>query len=141
MTYTYSANVQSGFTINTDSIAVEITAPSNTTLKIKKIRITQDDGTATTSSDYCRKIKIVTESSAGSGGSSYTPITTDQNEPVSVATVNINSGSFTVGAIDATIDKLSLHSATDFIWQAGDDDDKITVKPGGIFAVVINPAN
>jgi hypothetical protein len=139
MTYIYAATVQAAFSTNADSLAIEITAPANTTVKIRRIRITHDDGTATTSSDYYRKVKLVTESVAGSGGSSYTPIPLDGNDPASVATVK--TGAFAVGTISKTIDSNSVHSTTDFYWQARDEDDKIIVAPGGIFGVIVNPAN
>src|SRR6266496_5758450 len=138
MTYIYSAVVQAAFNANTDSLAIEIDAPANTTIKIRRIRITHDDGTATTSSDYFRKVKLVTESAAGSGGSAYTPIPVDANGPASISTVN--TGAFTVGTIDKTIDINSVHSATDYLWQACDEDDKIVVTGGGIFGIIINPA-
>ena len=141
MTYIYSAIVQSNFTANTDQLAVEITAPANRTLKIRKIRITHGDGTATVTSDYYRRIKIVTESVAGTGGGAYTPINTDGNDTVSVATVNINTGAFVPGTVSKTIDINSIHCTTDFSWQARDEDDKIIVLPSGIFGLIINPAN
>jgi hypothetical protein len=141
MTYIYSAIVQSNFSTNTDQLAIEITAPANKTLKIRKIRITHGDGTATVTSDYYRRVKIVTESVAGTGGGAYTPINTDNNDPVSVATVNINTGAFVVGTISKTVDINSIHCTTDFSWQAEDEDDKIVVLPGGVFGVIINPAH
>ena len=137
----YSAVVQSIFAANTDTLAIEIDAPANTTLKIRKIRISHDDGTATASSDYQRKVKLVMESSAGSGGSSYTPIQVDGNDTASVSTVNINSGSFVPGTISSTLDIQSQHSSCDFVWEAADEDDKIIVAPGGIFGVTVNPAH
>jgi hypothetical protein len=141
MTYIYSAVVQSNFTANTDSLAIEITAPANVTVKIRKIRITHDDGTAWVTSDYYRKVKIVTESVAGTGGASYTPIPVDANNPAAASTVQINTGSFAVGTISATVDINSIHSTTDFSWQAEDEDDKIVVTPGGVFGVIVNPAH
>jgi hypothetical protein len=138
MVYIYSAVVQAAFNTNSDSLAIEITAPSSTTIKIRKIRITHDDGTATVSADYYRKIKIVTESVAGTGGNSYTPITRDQNEPVSACTVK--TALTAVGTVDKTIYINSVHSTTDYLWQASDDDDKIVVLPNGIFGIIVNPA-
>jgi hypothetical protein len=139
MTYIYAATVQAAFSTNADSLAIEITAPANTTVKIRRIRITHGDGDETTSSDYYREVRLVRESVAGSGGSSYTPIPLDANDPASVSTVK--TGAFAVGTIDKTIDSNSVHSTTDFYWQARDEDDKIIVAPGGIFGVIINPAN
>lgn len=141
MTTIYSAIVQSIFAANTDTLAIEIDATTNATVKIRKIRISHDDGTATTSSDYQRKVKLVRESSAGSGGSSYTPIPVDSNTTASVSTVNINSGSFTPGGISSTLDIQSQHSSCDFVWEALDEEDKIIVAPGGIFGVTVNPAH
>lgn len=141
MTTTYSAIVQSIFAANTDTLAIEIDAPANTTLKIRKIRISHDDGTGTVSADYYRKVKLVFESAAGSGGSSYTPIPVDSNAPASGATVNINSGSFILGTVSATLDIQSQHSSSDFVWEAVDEQDKIIVAPGGIFGVTVNPAH
>ncbi len=142
MTYIYSAVVQAAFTANTDSLAIEITAPASTTVKIRRIRVMHDDGTSINSpiiNDYYRKVKIVTESVAGSGGNTYTPIQWDQNDPAAVSTVK--TGAFSVGTIDQTIDINSQHATTDFLWQARDEEDKIIVLPNGIFGVIINPAN
>jgi len=136
----YSAYVQSAFAANADSLAIEITAPANVTVKIRRIRISHDDGTATASSDYHRRVKLVTESVAGTGGSSYTPVPTDINATASACTVKVNGGSFVVGTIDRTIDINSQHNTTDFLWQARDEDDKIIIKAGGIFGVIVNPA-
>lgn len=138
MTNVYSAVVTGAFTANTDKLAIEIDAPANTTIKIKKIRVTSDDGTGTITDDAYREIKLVTESVAGTGGSSYTPIDLDDNNNPSVSTVKI--GPMAPGTISTTVDVLSVHSGTDFYWSAADEDDKIVVTPGGIFGVVINPS-
>ena len=138
MTKTYSAQVTGAFDLNTDKLAIEITAAANTTVKIKKIRVFHDDGTATVTSDYHKKVKLVRESVAGTGGGSYTPLKLDANASASASTVK--TGVFTVGTISDTIDALSIHSTTDFYWQAADEDDKIVVAPSGIFGIVINPA-
>ena len=138
MVYVYSAYVQAGFTVGTDQLAIEITAPSTREIKIRQIRVTIGDGTATATSDFHRKIKIITESAAGTGGASYTPIALDQNMPASTATVN--TGAFTVGTIDNTIDVNSQHSTNSYKWQAVDEDDKIVIKAAGIFGVTINTA-
>ena len=140
MTNVYSAVVTGNFSVNTNSLAIEIDAPANTTIKIKKIRITDTDGTLapTNMNDYYRDVSLVIESVAGTGMSTYTPIEIDDNAPASVSTVKIGPG--TAGTIATTIDSLSLHSATDFFWQAADEDDKIVVTPGSIFGIVINPA-
>ena len=136
----YSVQVTTGFQTDLDQIAVEIDAPANKEIKIKKIRIMHDDGTGTTTADYHTRVKLVRESAAGSGGASYTPIPIDANAPAATSTVNINSGSFLPGTISNTIDTISLHSGTDFFWQAESEDDKIVVAASGIFAVVLNPA-
>ena len=138
MTKTYSAQVSGLFDANTDKLAVEITAASGTTVKIKKVRVFHDDGTALVTSDYHKEVKFVRESVAGTGGSSYTPIKLDANAAASGATVK--TGVFTVGTISDTIDALSVHSATDFYWSAVDEEDKIVVLPTGIFGIVLNPA-
>jgi hypothetical protein len=138
MTNVYCANVVASFTTNTDSLAVEITAAANTKVKIKKIRIMHDDGTATVTSDYYKNVKLVTESVAGTGGSSFTPIALDGNTTASTSTVK--TGAFTKGTITDNINVVSIHSVTDFYWSAADEDDKIVLTPGGIFGVVVNPA-
>lgn len=139
MTTVYSAQVTAACKINTDSLTVEITAPANTTLKIRKIRISDGDGTGLTVSDYHREAKLVFESVAGTGGNTYTPIDLDDSATPSLSTVN--TGAFTPGTISTTLDSLSIHSATDFYWSAADEDDKIVVTPGGIFGLILNPAN
>ena len=139
MTYHYAAVVTGAFAPNTDSLAIEIDAPANVTIKIKTIRITDTDGTLapTNMNDYYRKVKLVTCSTSGTG-SAFTPIEIDDNNTASVCTVETGPG--TPGTIASTIETLSIHSTTDYIWQAADEDDKIIVKPGGIFAVIVNPA-
>lgn len=141
MTYVYSAVVQSAFSTDTDTLAIEITAPANQSVKIRKIRVFTSDGTDTTSFDHNKKVKLVLESAAGSGGSSYTPITLNANDPASVSTVNVapSSGSFTLGTISSTIETISVHSDTGLYWHAADEGDKITIPPGGIFGVTVNP--
>jgi hypothetical protein len=59
-------------------------------------------------------------------------------QPSSVCT--IKTGTFTGGTINKTIDINSVHSTTDFLWQAADDDDKIVVAANGIFGIIVNPA-
>ena len=141
MTYVYSAVVQSAFSTDLDTLAIEITAPANTSVKIRKIRVFTSDGTDTTSFDHNKKIKLVLESVAGSGGSSYTPIALNANNPASVSTVNIAPVStvFSTGTISTTIDVNSVHSDTGFYWHASDEGDKITIAPGGIFGITVNP--
>jgi hypothetical protein len=140
MVYVYSAYVQTNFLIGTDQLAIEIDAPANTTLKITQINVSIGDGTATASSDFYRKVKIVTESAAGTGGTSYTPAALDANQPASASTVTVNNGAFAVGTIANTIDVNSQHSTNSFVWRAVDEDDKIVVAAGGIFGVVLNTA-
>jgi hypothetical protein len=137
--YSYSAFVQASLSTNTDNLIIEVTAPANVTIRIKKIRITHDDGTGTTSADYYRKVKTITESVAGTGGSTFTPISQDQNGRAAGSTVK--TGLTAVGTIDQTINNLSIHSTTDYFWQATDEDDYIVIKPGGIFGIVVNPAH
>jgi hypothetical protein len=139
MTNVFSAYATANFIVNTDSLAVEITAPANTTIKIKKIRISHADGDETVTSDYYRKVQLVRESVAGTGGSTFTPIDLDDNNNASVSTVK--TGAFTPGTVSDTVDVLSIHSVTDFYWSAADDDDKIVILPGGIFGIILNPAN
>lgn len=138
MVYVYSAYVQANFTVGTDKLAIEIDAPANKTIKIRQIKVVYGDGTAAASADFHRKVKVVTESAAGSGGASYTPVPLDQTVPASASTVN--TGAFTVGTIDQTLDVNSQHSSNSFIWKAVDEDDKIVLKPGSIFAIVVNTA-
>ena len=138
MTSVYSAVVTGSFQPNTDQIAIEIDAAANTTLKIKKIRITQDDGTNAATADAYRAVDLITESVGTAGGSTYTPIPIDANAPASTASVKI--GPAAKGTVATTIDTLSIHSGTDFFWQAADEDDKIVITPGSIFAIVVNAA-
>lgn len=138
MTNIFSAQVTASFTANTDSLAIEIDAATNTTIKIRKIRVSTDDGTGLLVDDFYREIRLVRESAAGSGGSTYTPINIDGNNNPSVSTVK--TGAFTPGTTSATIDAISIHAGTDFYWSAADEDDKIVVTPGGIFGLILNPA-
>ena len=135
----YSVVYQVSLTPNSDNYVIELTAPSNATFKVRAVRIMHGDGTATTSSDYHRKVKFVTESAAGSGGSSATIIQFNANS--TAANVTAKTGLTTGGTVDKTVDVFSQHSSTDFWWQARDDDDKIVVKPSAFFAIVVNPAN
>lgn len=138
MSNSYSAQVAPLLAANADKLVFELTAPANTTVKIKKIRIMHDDGTATVTSDYHKEVKLVLESVAGTGGSTYTPLDLDASATASACTVK--TGTFTPGTISDTIDSLSIHNNTDFYWSAADEDDKIVLAPGGIFGIVINPA-
>lgn len=96
------------------------------------------DGTATTSSDYHRKVKLVTESVAGTGGATYTPVSLNAN--VGASNTVVKTGLTAGGTVSSTVDYISQHSSTDFWWNSKDEDDKIIIKPDGIFAVVVNPA-
>ena len=127
------------FTANVDSLAVEINAASGKQVRITKIRIMHSDGTDTTTSDYYTKVKLITETVAGTGGSSFTPVPLDQGGNAAGSTVE--TGAFTVGTIDKTIDVNADHSNTDFYWEADSDEDKITIKDGTLFGIVLNPAN
>lgn len=138
MTNTYVAVVSGSLSLATDKLMVEITAPANTTIKIKKIRVTYGDGTQTVVADGTKSVALITESAAGTGGSSFTPIALDPNAPASVSTVNI--GPMSKGTVATTIDDMSIHSGTDFYWAAADEDDKIVVTPGSIFGIVVNAA-
>lgn len=138
MTNVYSAVVSASFSQNTDSLAIEIDVPAGITVKIKKIRVTNDDGTGLSTRDAHTKIMMHTESAGGTGGSTYTAIDLDDNTTPSLCTVKI--GPMGPGTLATTIDMVSVHSATDFFWQAADEDDKIVVKPGDIFAIMVNPA-
>lgn len=137
MTKTYSAQTVGTFDNNIDKLAVEITAAANTTVKIKKVRVFHDDGTGLVTADYHKKVKLVRESAAGTGGGAYTPIKLDANAAASSSTVK--TGVFTVGTVSDTVENLSVHNNTDFYWSAADEDDKIVIAPGGIFAVILNP--
>ena len=139
--YVYSAYVQDSFTAATDVLAIEIDAPANTTVKIRKILINHGDGTQTNGTgvpDYHRKIKIITESAGGTGGTSYTPVKLDQNAPAAQSTVKTKLSA--LGTTDATFDINSQHTSNSFVWQAVDEDDKIVIKAGNFFGVVINTA-
>jgi len=131
--------MQAAFTVNTDTLAIELDAPTNVTVKIRRIRVMHSDGTATVSADYYRKVKIITESAGGTGGSTFTPIARDANATPAISTVK--TGLTALGTVDKTVDIYATHSTNDFIWQAVDEDDKIVVKPGIFFGIVINPAN
>lgn len=137
MTQTYSAQVTDYFDTQNDELAIEIIAPANETVKIKKIRIMYGNGIETATSDSYRRAKLVLESAAGTGGASYTPIKTDPNSVASSSTVKIGTGSFTPGTISTTIDTLSIHTATDFYWAAADEDDKIVLDPSNTFGIII----
>ena len=138
MPASYCAYVQGSFVTTGDNLAIEIDAAANVTLKIKRIRIMHNDGTATASSDYYHRIKLITESAGGTGGSSFTPIPINSNSTASTATVK--TGLTAVGTIDKTIDTMSIHNTTDFEWKALDEDDKITIKPGSLFGIVVKPS-
>ena len=138
MAQVYSAHVTASFDQNADKLAIEIAAAANTTIKIKKIRVSHGNGTGTATTDYYKSVKLVRESAGGSGGTAYTPVKLNASSADSTATVK--TGPFTVGTITDTINVFSVHSGTDFLWSAADEDDKITVAPGGIFAIVVNPA-
>jgi len=139
MTNIYSIYQQGAYTANSESLAVEIDAPANTEIRIRKIRIMASDGTDTTVPDYYTKVKLLIESAAGTGGTSFTPVPKDANAPAAASTVK--TGPFTLGTVSSTIDIQSIHSGTDFNWEARDEDDKITIAPGGIFAISLNPAH
>jgi hypothetical protein len=96
------------------------------------------DGTATASADYQRRVKLVTESVAGTGGSTFTPVPLNANSGTSVVTVK--TGLTAGGTLDKTVDTMSQHNTTDFLWEAKDEDDKIVIKPGAMFAVVVSPS-
>lgn len=141
MTNVYCANVTAPFPSSSDRLAIEIDAPANTTIKIKKIRISDDDGTSLLTSDVHKEIRLIRQSSAGTGGNTFTPINLDDNTTPSIATVKTGGAGFLPGTIRDTIDALSLHSVTDFYWSAADEDDKIVVLPGDSFGIILNPGN
>lgn len=138
-TSSYVASIaRADVSLSQDVLLVEIQAPANTTLKIKKIRVMHSDGTQATLPDAHKSVMLITESAAGLGGSSFTPIALDSSTPASAATVK--TGIMTKGTVASTIDELSVHSATDLLWQASDEDDKIVLSPGSIFGLVVNAA-
>jgi hypothetical protein len=134
----YSALYQGICTANTDNYVIEVAAPASNIVRIRSIRIMHGDGTATASSDYYRKVKVVTQSATGTGGATFTPVATNANAGASGATVK--TGLTTGGTLDTTIDTMSQHNTTDFLWEARDEEDKIVVKPGASIAIIVNPA-
>lgn len=134
----YSAVVTGYFTPGTDQIAIEIDAPANTIIKIKKIRITHSDGQHANVEDSYKALDLVIQSVGTTGGSLYTPIEVNDSATVSKCIVTV--GPAPKGTIFQTIDTISIHAGTDFVWQAADEDDKIVIQPGQIFAVVVNAA-
>ena len=138
MTSTYSAVVTGYFQPNTDQIAIEIDSPASSIIKIRKIRITTTDGQDTAVKDAHKAVDLIIESVGTTGGSLYTPIPVNANNPASACTVTV--GPAAKGTVFQTVDTMSVHSGTDYLWQAADDDDKIVIQPGQIFAIVVNPA-
>lgn len=136
MTTTYTAVMSGNLAPATDTLLIEIQTPSNQTIKIKKIRISYGDGTQLVVADGTKSVALITESVAGTGGSTYTPIALDGSTTASTATVK--TGLMTKGTVASTIDDMSIHSGTDFLWQAADEDDKIVLTPGSIFGIVVN---
>jgi len=134
----YSAFVQASLTANADTTVIEIDAPANAIIRIRAVRVMHGDGTATASADYQRRVKLVTESVAGTGGATFTPVGLNANSGTS--NVTVKTGLTAAGTVDATVDVMSQHSSTDFWWDAKDEDDKIVIKPGAMFAVVVRPS-
>lgn len=134
----YCASVVSELSVVIDSLTIEITASPNKTVKIKRIRVMHGGGSETLTSDYHRNIKLVFESVAGTGGNVFNPVKMDPNSNPSTSSVIV--GAFKPGTISDTLDSLSVHSATDYNWAAADEDDKITLAPGGIFGIILNVA-
>lgn len=134
----YSAFVQASLTVNTDNYVVELGPPAGAVIRIRTVRVMHGDGTATTSADYQRRVKLVTESVAGTGGATFTPVPLNANSGAS--SITVKTGLTVGGTIDQTVDTMSQHNTTDFFWEARDEDDKIVVKPGELFAVVVSPS-
>lgn len=138
MTNVYLVTMTGQFTPNTDQLAVEIQAPASKTVKIKKIRVMHSDGTDANQAgtvDYHARVKLVAESVAGTGGTSFTPVGLDGATTAAQSTVN--TGPFTVGSISTTFDIISKNSIVDFYWQAADEQDKMVLSAGGIFGLVL----
>jgi hypothetical protein len=134
----YSVNVVSQCAPNTDNTVVEIEASGVKVVKIKKIRIMHGEGDETVTADYHREIIIGKQGAAGTGSSAYTALKLDQNAPAATSTIRI--GAFTGAGDHELTNVISAHSSVDFFWQAADEDDKIVIRPGGIFKLIINPA-
>lgn len=130
--------VAANFPTNADRMAIMVeTSAATTPIRIKKVRITSGDGTETTTPDYHKRIKFGLTSNTTSG-SNQTPKVVNRSRNWYWTSSRIGPG--TGYTIDTTIDTFSIHSATDFVWQAADDEDKIVVPSGTSFIVEINPA-
>lgn len=136
MTTSYIATVTAYLPIGKDRTVIEINAPAATTIKIKKIRVTFGDGTQTVVADGTKLVSMVAASTSGTGGTTITPTSPDPNAPAAASTVK--SGPMYKGTVTAVIDANSIHSGTDFIWHAADEDDKIVITPATMFALVEN---
>jgi archaellin len=133
-----STSFSATFNTNSDSMAAIILNDAGQgDIKIREVRITTDDGTATDTPDYHKRIKFGTTTNTTSG-SAGTVINVDRSR--NWFWTGVRKGPGTGYTLDSTIDTFSVHSATDFIWRAADDDDKIVIPTSTNFIVEINPA-
>ena len=139
--YTSNVSATSNTTINTADVFLELKAPANVTIKIKRVRVGFSDGTATVGVDNYFMVKLYRwDTTTGGSSTTFTPIQRNANLPAAVATckVKTTTTALALGTTNVTIvDQISVNGRALYEWLARDDDDMIVVKPASLFAVVL----
>lgn len=139
--YTSNVSATSNTTINTADVFVELKAPSNVTIKIKRVRVGFSDGTATAGVDNYFMVKLYRwDTTTGGSATTFTPIQRNANSQAPVATCKVKNGTtaLALGTTNVTIvDQISINGRALYEWLARDDDDMIVVKPASLFSVVL----
>lgn len=131
----------SNTSVNTDDGFVEIDSPATICIKIKRVRISWGDGTATTGVDNMFRVKLMRwTTGSGSAGTAFTPVKRNGTSVAAVSTAKIKATTtaFALGTTTEIIDQIPINGRAIFEWIARDDDDMIVTKPGEYFAVVIS---
>jgi hypothetical protein len=133
----YSAEVQatSNATANTEDTFIELKAASSTSLLIKRVRVS----IFTPSSDTTTTVRLLRNSGAGSGGTSYTPLKKRQLSPSSTATCNVKNGTsaFSVGSNTDCPDRVNVNGRAIWEWIPRGNEEFTETASGAYFAVGI----
>jgi len=127
-------------TVNTDDGFIEIDAPANVCIKIKRVRIGWGDGTQTAGVDNHFRVKLMRWTTGSvTAGTAFTPVKRNATSVAAGSAVKIKAGAtaFALGTTQTIVDQFAPNGRALFEWIARDDDDMIVTAPGEYFAVVV----
>lgn len=131
----YVVSVVGSFIVGAKTVVLQINAPNNATVKVKRVRIHFGDGTKSFVDDTYATIQYAVNN-ISSNGTIVIPPPSDANDPPAQSIVTVLTPPVPIKQI---VEELSIHSNTPFHWQAKDEDDKYVVTPGNFFVIMIDP--